>query len=419
MATSERPPRRRGCVLLWLAALASGLPVCAGMSGTGQSIRLCVLPLRGDATAAADADGLGHLVSFIANRTLAAVPTARVPTVEELEATTVAMGQGLGLVDTPNEARMVGAELQCRLVGYGAIRVLDDDAIIDIEVVDVAERKPVLQQSIRCSAAGPGEPAERVAERMAAAAGLPPFPPDAVERARPGTGSAKAVDDFGRALQAWDRDLGAEGMGLTELAHESLSRCTEYLASAVRADAAFSWPYGYLGRASTRILEIDADNVAAYSNLALASRHVRDYAAAIAALGEAIRLQPQDAQLHISLGDVLLDMALASPGGGRQSALTDAVRALQTAVRLQPTNAAAHNNLAAAFFYLSRFREAADEYQRATILAPGAAAGYLGLGLCRARLGQTDSAKQALRRATELDDGDLGAQAQRELDALG
>jgi len=373
-----------------------------------------VLPLRADVDSEAGSEWLGYLVSDVANRALGRV--ARVPALDDAERATRAQRQALGLIDTPNEAALAGAEMACQFVAYGSLRVLGEDAIIDVEVLDVASGMPAVQQSFRGTTSASEDLVARVLERVAVGAGLEPVGLPALRTAMPATESPDAIRQLFAADHLWDRAVGAEAAGLKDLAHESLTECIAALGRAIQADPAFGWPYERLGRATKHVLALDPKNGPAYSNLALVCRHTGDYVGAVAALREAARLVPNDYHLQLSLGNALVDLALSADAASRLAPLGEAQAAFRAALEAAPNDPTCHINLAAALYYLGDLDEAGDEYARAAALDPSNAAAFLGVGLSRARMGRVTEAQAAFRQAMALDpQGPIGRRAQREL----
>ena len=402
--------RGHACVALGLAWLA-----LASLAATAHSApTVYVLPLRADVDSEAGSEWLGYLLSDVANRALGGV--ARVPTSDDVERATRSQRQALGLIDTANEAALAGAEMACQFVAYGSLRVLGEDAVVDVEVLHVASGAPVVQQSIRGATRDLEDLVSRVLERVTVGAGLEPVGLPALKTALPATESPQAVRHLFAADHLWDRAVGAEAAGLQDLAHESLTECIATLGRAIEADPAFGWAYERLGRATRHVLALDPKNGPAYGNLALVCRYTGDYVGAVAALREAVRLVPNDYHLQLSLGNALVDVALASDAASRLAPLTEAQSVFRAALEVAPDDPACHINLAATLYYLGNLDEAGDEYARAAALEPSNAAAFLGVGLSRARMGRVAEAQTAFRQAMALDpQGPIGRRAQREL----
>lgn len=145
-----------------------------------------------------------------------------------------------------------------------------------------------------------------------------------------------------------------------------------------------------------------------------------------AAYREALRLDPQDAELHYDLGGLLLDQgrpeeatacfrsALALAPGHPQVLLqlgnalsaqgryADAAESLQAALRGDPSDPAAHYNLGNALRELGQPQQAADCYRAALRLAPNDADSHNNLGNVLRELGRLDEAIACYRQALRL-----------------
>ncbi|MBI5558349.1 MAG: tetratricopeptide repeat protein [Deltaproteobacteria bacterium] len=115
-------------------------------------------------------------------------------------------------------------------------------------------------------------------------------------------------------------------------------------------------------------------------------------AEALAPLANAVKLAPNDAQLHLNLGSALLalDRFAEAEGSYRQ------------ALALNPGYVQAHNNLGIALMNLSRFDEAAACYQKALTLKPDFAEGHNNLGNTLLELGRFAEAEASYRQTLAL-----------------
>jgi serine/threonine protein kinase/Tfp pilus assembly protein PilF len=150
-----------------------------------------------------------------------------------------------------------------------------------------------------------------------------------------------------------------------------------------------------------------------------ATRHDPEYALAWAALGgaynlkgsflslndlieqaieierRALSIDPDLADAHTWLGAALLNL-------GRTD---DAIAAMRDAIRLEPDNGQAHQALARAYWVgQGDFAAAIPEFERAIELNPDAGYSYLQLGLLLAWEGQYARAEEVCKRAVELQD---------------
>jgi serine/threonine-protein kinase len=120
---------------------------------------------------------------------------------------------------------------------------------------------------------------------------------------------------------------------------------------------------------------------------------------AVAAGREAVRLHPDDASAHNSLG-----MALGIQGKPEQ--LEEAVAEFRAAIRLEPDYPGAHGNLGLALQLQGKLEEAIAEYREAIQLRPNDASFHHNLGILL-RPGKLDEAVAEYREAIRLkpDDG--------------
>lgn len=108
----------------------------------------------------------------------------------------------------------------------------------------------------------------------------------------------------------------------------------------------------------------DSPNLADfYANRGEALRSMGQHSDAVAALQQAIKLNPAHVPAHNNLGIVLRDMGRAS----------EAVQVLERAIALRPEHIQAQNNLALAYRSLGRDAEALAAFERALALNPNLA----------------------------------------------
>jgi tetratricopeptide (TPR) repeat protein len=105
-----------------------------------------------------------------------------------------------------------------------------------------------------------------------------------------------------------------------------------------------------------------------------------DLKGAVAAYLQSIELQPDSAEVHLSLGLAYLKLEKNK----------DAAKAFKDSVRLEPDVAEAQYGLGLAYFRITRHKDAADAFKRATILRPDMAKAHYGLALAYQELGKDD-----------------------------
>jgi len=148
-----------------------------------------------------------------------------------------------------------------------------------------------------------------------------------------------------------------------------------------------------------------------------ATRHDPEYAIAWAALGgayglkgsflsiadmlhKAIELENRALALNPELADAHMWLASALLALGN---IDDSIAAVREAIRLEPDNGQAHQGLARALWVgKGDFAAAIPEFERSIELNPEAGYSYLQLGLLLAWEGQYDRAEDVCRRAVEL-----------------
>ena len=157
-----------------------------------------------------------------------------------------------------------------------------------------------------------------------------------------------------------------------------------------------------------------------------ATRHDPEYAMAWAALGgalglrgsflsikdlllRAVEMERRALALDSELGDAHNWLGSALLGLGR---VDEAIAAIKEAIRLDPENGMAHQGLARAYWVgKGDFASAIPEFQRSIELNPEAGYSYLQLGLLLTWEGRYEEAEQVCRRAVELQDEYLSGNA--------
>jgi eukaryotic-like serine/threonine-protein kinase len=123
---------------------------------------------------------------------------------------------------------------------------------------------------------------------------------------------------------------------------------------------------------------------------------------AVAALREAIRLQPDLAYAHANLGLALM----------RQGKLVEAIAEYREAIRLRPDDGPTHFNLAIALGRQEKVDEAIVEYREAIRLQPNYAYAHSNLGVALMHQGKVDEAiveyREAIRLKPDFSHANLG-----------
>lgn len=136
------------------------------------------------------------------------------------------------------------------------------------------------------------------------------------------------------------------------------------------------------------------DNLAAaYFGLGTSLSEQKKYVEAIAALDDAIKLEPAHVMAHFNLG-----VTHAAHGN-----LAEAVLAYRNAIKLDHDNFDAHYNLGNALTEQKKFSEAETAYDQAIRIKPTFAAPYHNLGVALLEQNKLPEAEKILRKAAGLD----------------
>jgi Flp pilus assembly protein TadD len=122
---------------------------------------------------------------------------------------------------------------------------------------------------------------------------------------------------------------------------------------------------------------------------------------AVQCLSEAIKLAPDDAELHFRRAVAL----------GRLARVDEAIQGLQRATRLNPQYALAHNQLGVMLVQKGKLDQAARSFEQALQLAPNLALAACNQGMVRLAEARFVEARESLIKAVALDKGLYAAQA--------
>jgi tetratricopeptide (TPR) repeat protein len=161
---------------------------------------------------------------------------------------------------------------------------------------------------------------------------------------------------------------------------------------------------------------------AAHNNLGLTLLDERKWAEAAASFQEAVRLDPNNAEARYNLGTALeeqrkllgvdsqavayYEQAVLAFDQGR---LDDAVAALQQALRVQPDYAEAYRKLGCTYFRQGRHDEAVASYHQAIALQPSSGIFHSELGSVLVAQGKFHEAEAVCREAVRLQPADPGS----------
>jgi tetratricopeptide (TPR) repeat protein len=127
----------------------------------------------------------------------------------------------------------------------------------------------------------------------------------------------------------------------------------------------------------------------------LGNNHAKrgDAPAAIAALSEALTIEPGDAIAHVDLGVALVE----------QKRYDEAMHHYRTAIALNPQNDNAHYNLGVVLFYTNRFEEAIGSYMQALGFNPEKKGARANIGAAFFQLGKFDEAIRYFQEELNID----------------
>jgi serine/threonine-protein kinase len=145
--------------------------------------------------------------------------------------------------------------------------------------------------------------------------------------------------------------------------------------------------------AAREAIRLKPDDARAHTSLGNALRGQGKVTEAIAEFREAIRLKPDDARAHCNVGAFLCDVKHDYRGAEAE---------FREAIRLQPDLAEAHSNLGNALFEQGKVTEAIAAYREAIRLQPDLARTHYNLGLALAGQGKVTEAIAAYREAIRL-----------------
>ncbi|HEY3174965.1 MAG TPA: tetratricopeptide repeat protein [Candidatus Polarisedimenticolia bacterium] len=177
-----------------------------------------------------------------------------------------------------------------------------------------------------------------------------------------------------------------------------------------------------------KVLESDPANVEAWKLKGEVALRQADLDGALTCLTEASRLQPDNPELLVSIGDLLarrndrLDEALAvferalklDPGSPRiliskgsiherREQWDEAAEAFRAALLLDPNLVRARSSLGAVFFKIGRYEDASRELRKAIELSPHDLRSHVFLGLAQNHLGNFGTAVEELKEALLID----------------
>jgi tetratricopeptide (TPR) repeat protein len=140
-------------------------------------------------------------------------------------------------------------------------------------------------------------------------------------------------------------------------------------------------------------IRIDPDFADVHYDLGIAYSKSGMYKEAIKAYEQAIRIIPDFADVHYGLGVAY----------GKSGMYKEAIKACEQAIRIDPDFAKAHNNLGTAYDKSGMNKEAIDAYKQAIRIDPDFAKAHYGLGVTYRKSGMYKEAIKAYEQAIRID----------------
>ncbi|MFN3528220.1 MAG: tetratricopeptide repeat protein, partial [Candidatus Altarchaeaceae archaeon] len=134
-------------------------------------------------------------------------------------------------------------------------------------------------------------------------------------------------------------------------------------------------------------------------NLGLVFYYGKRYEEAEKEYGEAIKINPNNAEAHNKLGNLLLDL----------KRYEEAEKEFREAIRISPNYAAAHNNLGNLLTYLKRYEEAEKEFREAVRIDSNLAEAHNNLGALLTYLKRYEEAEKEFREAIRINPNNTAA----------
>ncbi len=142
----------------------------------------------------------------------------------------------------------------------------------------------------------------------------------------------------------------------------------------------------------TNALRLKPDDEDVHYNLGLALTRLGRFDQAIQEYNEALRIFPEYAEAHNNLGNLLM----------RTGDITNAIAHLERAVKVMPDYASAHNNLGTALQKAGRADEALPHFQQAVKLKPDYWEAHFNLGTGALQQGRVSDARSEFETVLRL-----------------
>jgi len=274
------------------------------------------------------------------------------------------------------DAQQVSRELGVRYVLEGSVRAVGDRVRVTAQLVDATTRSPAWAERFDRKLDEIVQVDDEVTEAIVAAL-QPALRGAEAERAR--RTAPEDLTAWALVNRAW---LAVQGdLGSAEAARAAIEACEE----ALRLDPEYAFAHAVLGHARSLLVREDGGSAEP----------------AEAALRRAIRLDPDDSQVHHCHAALLGNLGRTAEG----------VRAWERALELDPNSAGARAGLGIARIYLRQPDRALSSIDQALRLSPRDPLTYHWLAhraLACALLGRWDEARAAARQSVERTGSQVG-----------
>jgi len=166
---------------------------------------------------------------------------------------------------------------------------------------------------------------------------------------------------------------------------------TQWLNKSIELENRKNWPE--MLEHTLRWTKAQPGSSAAWFNLGNAYNSAGQFAKAIQAYQQALRINPEDASAWNNLGTAYADAGQ----------FAKAIEAYQQALRINPEHANAWNNLGVAYADVGQFAKAIEAYQQALRINPEDASAWNNLGVAYSQSGQRSKVLEVYKRLKTLD----------------
>ena len=300
------------------------------------------------------------------------------------------------------DVRRIGAALGVRTVLEGSVRQFGKKIRVTAQLINVADGYHLWSERYDREMEDVFAVQDEISRAIAAMLKVRLLPAEEANLSLRGTENVEAYNDFLKGRYHFNRREPTEAIAEFERA---LARDPGYVDAYTGLADAYCI-YGFYGgiptldafararAAARKAREIQPDSAEVHVSLALVEHYYGwDVAREETELREAIRLAPRSAAAYSWLG-----LCLALVREGDEESLAMARRATE----LEPLSANAQTNVGAAFYAARRFEEAVQEFRRALHIDPNAPYPLWLSTLSLMALGRNDEAVASLEKVTAL-----------------